>query len=179
MDPTTHLACYAIRDAFTKPRQPRFLGQNLETDNVLKSQGGNNVRASRSQMVCVPAAQFGSQTSLLDVDHFKCYAANIRLGTSRFSQLNVNVADPGFETKLTRVARPVQICNAVHQDGGAVTRPTAHLQCYAIRDATTRPLQSRFTKRDVPITDDFGSETLTVTRPTTMCVPSLTTPPTP
>ncbi len=174
LDGTTHLTCYAIRDASTKPRQQRFTPKNLQTTNVLKGQGGDKVRASRPQMVCMPTEQFDAEPSSMDMDHFKCYAAGIQRGTSRFTALDVPVADT-FENKLTKVSRPVQICNPVSEDGGAITRPTAHLECYAIRDAT-KPRQSRFTKRDVTATDSFGSETLTVTRPTTMCVPSLTTP---
>jgi hypothetical protein len=66
------------------------------------------------------------------MNHFKCY--KVRSKGSGFVPLTVTVADQ-FETKMTRVLKPLLLCNPVDKNGEGIPDPACHLTCYRIRDA--------------------------------------------
>jgi hypothetical protein len=121
--------------------------------------------------VCVPA-ELDDVVSALNIDRFKCYRARGERGT-RFNRQTVAVAD-AFESKLTRVIKPRQICTAVEMEGASVLDPAGALACYRIKD---EPGQGKLARQDVGIDDELSSRTETLIKPSTLCVPSIVTVP--
>jgi hypothetical protein len=97
------------------------------------------------------------------LDHFKCYEA---LQTN-FRRRLVGLRDQ-FGQRRSRVLRTRQLCNPVSKNQGPVLQPRAHLTCYETRDTNTR-----FVRRTVVVTNQFGQRKLQVLRPNRLCVPSL------
>ena len=162
-DAAAHLECYQIKDA---KGQAKFAKRNVRVESTQLDVGA--LTASKSDTLCLPARSDG-QSAALGLDNFKCYAAKTAVGTAKFAQRTVTLADE-FETKSTKLLKPVSVCNPAGQDGAGITTPLAHLECYRISDVKGQP---KFTARNVPVQNAFGSETLTVQKPDTLCVPSL------
>src|SRR5262249_2206771 len=97
-----------------------------------------------------PTATF---TPSFVIDHYKCYDAQTKKGTT-FIKQNVPLADE-FRTVSTKAERPDSLCNPVNKNGGGITDPTAHLECYKLTD---KPFTTRF----VTIQNQFGNLTLEV-----------------
>jgi hypothetical protein len=102
------------------------------------------------------------------LDHFKCYQARTKKGTPVFTPQIVTLADQ-FENKVTRVLSPLNLCNPVDKNGEGITDATAHLTCHRISDVAGQP---KFVARDVLVDNQFGQQTLTVSRAQSLCLPS-------
>ena len=107
-------------------------------------------------------------TSQPNVDHFKCYKSRRAAGAPAFVQREVTLEDQ-FESKRTTVIRTDSFCNPVDKDGEGINDPTAHLQCYKIRDAAG---QEGFASRDLLVDNQFGVQVLTAKKASLLCVPS-------
>ena len=160
-DVSAHLQCYTIRDAHG---QPTFDSRAVDIENEF---GEQHLMARRSHSLCVPSEANGAP-STLNIDRFKCYDAQKPAGEPVFSPRQVLLTDL-FESKLTRVVKPVRICKAVDENGEGVISPAAELHCYQIKDVSGQP---RFVRRDVTSDNEFGSERLSVQKATVVCVPS-------
>jgi hypothetical protein len=95
-------------------------------------------------------------------DHFKCYRTS-QLG-SKFQPRDVELVDQFLGT-TTKVQKPLRFCNPVDKNGEGIEDPTAHLMCYKIKEP-------RFIVRDVEVTNQFGTQRLTVNRPDSLCLPA-------
>jgi endoglycosylceramidase len=95
-------------------------------------------------------------------DHFKCYKT--RQVGQRFASRDVTLEDQ-FVTTNTTVVKPRRFCNPADKDGEGIGDPTAHVMCYKIKEP-------RFERRKVVVENQFGEQTLTVTRPDTLCLPA-------
>ena len=62
------------------------------------------------------------------------------------------------------VEEPELFCNPVDKNDEGISDPTAHLTCYKIKEDDK--------KRQVLIENQFGEQTLKVTKPKLLCVPS-------
>jgi len=102
------------------------------------------------------------------VDHYECYKAKDLPGTTAFAPRTVTLADP-IETKITRVMKPTQFCNPVGKDGSAILDPSAHLECYEIKDAAG---QARFTPHNATVDNEFGTQALRLKKSRRICVPT-------
>ena len=102
------------------------------------------------------------------VDHYECYKAKDLPGTTAFAPRTVTLADP-IETKVTRVMKATQFCNPVGKDGSAILDPTAHLECYEIKDAAG---QARFTPHNETVDNEFGTQALRLKKSRRICVPT-------
>ncbi len=103
------------------------------------------------------------------IDHYKCYAATKTSGSPAFIERLVTLADER-ETKITRVVKTTEYCNAVDKDGQGIADPTAHLQCYQIKDA---PGQTRFASSTETVDDEFGEgQPLTLKKAKRVCMPA-------
>ena len=82
--------------------------------------------------------------------------------------MNVEVdLDDQFITRLdVRVIKPRHFCNPVDKNGEGISDPTAHLQCYRIKEPRLP------SKPNVIVTNQFGTQRLTVSRAKELCVPS-------
>ena len=106
-----------------------------------------------------------------ELDHFKMYKAKSRKGFIKFAGAQVSLVDQ-FETKDTDAIKPFYLGNPVDKESEGIRVPEAHLECYKIKDTKTVPKQVKFAQRTVQTTNQFGTETLTVVKPITLCVPS-------
>jgi hypothetical protein len=172
-DPTAHLQCYRTRRA---PGTPAFVPRFVTVDNQF---GEQVLYVGRSIGLCNPAEKDGIP-STLDVNHYKCYGAQVAPGEPRFLQRFLSLQDQ-FETKQTVVKRPRMFCNPVDKNGEGILDPALVLTCYGIRQDRG---QSPFVRRTVQIEDQFspgGSPvTVRVRRGSMLCVPSMVLPnPTP
>jgi cysteine-rich repeat protein len=103
------------------------------------------------------------------IDHYKCYTAKKASGSTAFVERTVALAD-GVETKVTRVVKTTEFCNAVDKDGQGIDAPNGHLQCYQIKDA---PGQARFASSTATVDNEFGdAQPLTLKKAKRVCVPT-------
>ncbi len=96
-----------------------------------------------------------------DEEHFKCYATR----PGRFPERQVTLVDQ-FGRSTATVLRPRRFCNPVDKNGEGIVDPTAHLNCYSI-------MESGFRAVTVAVENQFGEQTLTVTRAETLCLPAI------
>jgi hypothetical protein len=159
-----HLAGYVI-----SARTPRFTPRPGTT--VVNVFGTTNLTVVRPILLMVPSAKslLGTPPPLgaPNIDHFQCYVVrNARARRSR-----ITVADQ-FGTLTLDVKRPSRLCTAVDTRGEGVINPDDNLLCYEVR---TSSRTRRFTGPAGPVfvSNQFGPDTLKVTRPTELCVPSV------
>ena len=107
-------------------------------------------------------------TPQANVGHFKCYKARTGAGAPAFVQREVTLEDQ-FESKRTMIVRTDSFCDPVDKDGEGINDPSAHLQCYKVKDAAG---QDAFTPRDLLADNQFGLQALTVKKARLLCVPS-------
>ena len=133
-----------------------------------------DVRASVVGVVGVPAIHWINRPTFQQVvqigglDHYKCYKAKRAPGSAAFTG-GLALLDDRYESKSTRVLKPVEICTAVDKNGEGVNDPNAGLACYRTKDA---PGQSRFVPTDVSVGNQFGGDSQTLVKATTLCVPA-------
>ena len=171
-DPTApadpnHLVGYVI-----SKRTPRL---NPYPDQIVTNQFGSaTVSLTRPILLMVPSAKSlaGAPAPLPrpGVDHFQCYGVT-NAGGARVD--GVKVVDQ-FTSLTLDVKRPSRLCVAVDKRGEGVLVPDAALMCYEVRSQSGTP---RFTGPPGPVYVDnqFGPDTIKVTRPTELCVPSSVT----
>jgi acyl-homoserine lactone acylase PvdQ len=104
-----------------------------------------------------------------DIDPFKCYRARRAHGTAKPAPVTVSLADD-FESKSMVVSKIDSLCNAADVEAQGVADPSAHLACQRIKDAPGEP---RFVRRQVMISDRFGSRAVVLQKPWSLCAPSL------
>ncbi len=98
----------------------------------------------------------------LQADHFKCYDAR---PPRTFRSRTVRLADQ-FLTETVSVRKPATLCNPVKKNQEGIWNPRGHLTCYPIA------ADAGFVARAVLVRNQFGTATLTVRGPETLCVPS-------
>ena len=98
--------------------------------------------------------------------HYQCY----RVAEGQpFQPRDVKLADQ-FGASGARVLKPIVLCAPVSKNGAPVRDKRTHLTCY--EDEGPKAVDKK-----VAVTNQFGTETLTVGGPWTLCVPSLKTVP--
>ncbi|MCC6850094.1 MAG: hypothetical protein IT294_16450 [Deltaproteobacteria bacterium] len=163
-----HLTGYVI-----SARAPRFTP--ITDTTVVNAFGTTHLTVVRPILLMVPSAKsLAGPPAPLDqpsIDHFQCYVVrNARTRRSR-----VTVTDQ-FGTMTLDLKRPSRLCTAVDKRNEGILNPDDNLMCYEVRTSSgTR----RFTGPGGPVYIDnqFGPDTLKVTRPTELCVPSVVSPP--
>jgi hypothetical protein len=99
--------------------------------------------------------------TVVTLDHFLCYEVK----RIQFSDIPVTVEDR-FGTRIEEVRYPKQLCNPTDKNEEGIGDPTDHLTAYAL----TVP---RFEKRrDLMVSDQFGTHRLDALRPDFLMVPS-------
>ena len=100
-----------------------------------------------------------------ELDHYLCYKAGNAWGSDIFPKTEVTLSDQ-FQERTTTLIKPMHYCNAVDKNGEGVGDPDAHLTCYKAKKAVRINPQ-------VPSTDQFGQQELSVQKQTTqLCVPT-------
>jgi hypothetical protein len=82
----------------------------------------------------------------------------------RFAPRDVELVDQ-FGPSSSRIDRPIRICNPADKNQELMLDSTAHEMCYALRE-------SGFVRRRVVVQNQFGEQTLTVMRPSELCLPA-------
>lgn len=162
--PADHLVGYVI-----SARTPRFTPvPNLTVVNAF---GTNTLTVVRPSLLMVPSNKSlaGPPPPLTTpiLDHFQCYIVR----NARARRAKITVTDQ-FGSLTLDVKRPSRLCTAVDKRGEGILDAAANLLCYEVRtSAGTR----RFTgpKTAVYVDNQFGPDTLKVTRPTELCLPSV------
>lgn len=163
-----HLAGYVI-----SARTPRFTP--ITGTTVANVFGTTTLTVVRPILLMVPSAKSltGAPPPLgqPSIDHFQCYVVR----NARARRARITVTDQ-FGTRTLDVKRPSRLCTAVDKRNEGVLNPDDNLLCYEVR---TSPGTRRFTGPGGPVYIDnqFGPDTLKVTRPTELCVPSVVYPP--
>ncbi|MEB2285190.1 MAG: hypothetical protein OZ922_10990 [Myxococcales bacterium] len=166
-----HLAGYVI-----SARNPRFAPvANVQVENALFP--ATTLTIVRPVLLMVPSAKSLTGAPLpLDepsLDHFQCY--KVRNARARHQRLTIT---DQFGTQTLDVKRPAHLCTVVDKRNEGILHPDDNLLCYAVRTSSGN---RRFTGPGGPVYIDnqFGPDTLKVTRPTELCVPSIVNSPPP
>jgi len=169
VDAPEHLAGYQI-DATT----PRF--KSVTDYKVIDQFGEMTLRIVRPDLVMVPTAKSLSAPPgppTFSFDHFQCF----RVTLARKRVPDVSVVDQFNPNGLTvDVTRPLRLCRPVDKNGEGIPDPVTQLMCYQVRQTST----PRFSRRAPffidnqfgPAASPPGPDTIAVTRPTELCVPS-------
>jgi hypothetical protein len=114
---------------------------------------------SRPASLAGPAGPAGS------LDHFKCYTVQLMMGDTPPPFVTL---EDQFGAGPVGVGLPQVFCNPVDklEDGIPIFDPNAHLKCYGITP------EYEFVPRDVVVTNQFGTETLRVLAPSSLCLPT-------
>jgi len=149
------LACYKIASR----------GASRRRAVAVRNQFGDQTLAvTRARGLCVPSAEVPASPAA-NLDHFQCYKVTTAPGAPRFQRRTVTLADPSGVTTAT-VVRPDSLCTPADKNAEGIPDPAAALVCYRIASRTpTRP-------HAVVVRNQFGDETLGITRPRTLCVPT-------
>ena len=169
---TAHLQCYSITAA---PRNHVVAVRNQFGSYVLK--------VNRPQALCVPSLKSLNTrqpppslttptTQAALTDHFQCYGvrqqARYALRSLIRSSRQVRLSDQ-FGAGRVRVLQPVELCAPAQKNAEPIRHPVDHLLCYAIADVRRR----RFVKRNVQVTNQFGTQVVRLTGSKELCVPSV------
>jgi hypothetical protein len=137
-----------------------------------RAMADEDVRHTAAGITAVPAIHWINRPTFqqvvqigADIDPFKCYKA--RGGAGAPSQV-LTVSDE-LGARGVAVSKPQALCNAAAVNQQAVADPTAHLTCYQLKNVPGTP---RFLRRTVEITNRFGAQTVTLLKPSSLCVPS-------
>jgi hypothetical protein len=161
-DPTAHLTCYQIKDV---KKQGKFVKHGVIVRNQFGETQPFSVIAPLT--LCAPSEK-NRIPSALQLDHYKCYAVKIPRRASKFEEKGVRLEDQ-FETKETKVIKPVALCTPVNKKEEGILDERNHLTCYQIKDVRR---QNGFEKQSVSVHNQFGDGSLDIVKPDTLCVPS-------
>jgi hypothetical protein len=96
--------------------------------------------------------------------HYQCYRVS---EAAPFKPVGVKLKDQ-FNASDAKILKPVMLCAPTSKNGAAVKDPKTHLVCYEEEGG-------KAADKLVSVTNQFGTEKLTVGGPTMLCVPSLKT----
>jgi len=102
--------------------------------------------------------------------YVRCYEARRTKDTPKFVPISVSLQDQ-FNSASSTVKFQRQLCNPSSVDGAFAPGidQTAHLTCYGTKDQSVTP---KFKHVDVQVTNVFGTQQLTLSKPFRLCVPS-------
>ena len=162
-----HLTGYLI-----SKRTPRF--KLVRNQRVVNELGEIVVSVVKPVALLVPSTEslVGTPPPVGEptIDHFQCY--NVRGARTRVA--NVQVVD-AFGSLTLNIKRPSRLCTAADKRGEGILDPQANLMCYTVRAASTDQ-SFRGPAGPVYISNQFGNDSLRVTRPTELCIPSTVSP---
>lgn len=154
---------------------PRFETRFSQT--VVNQFGTSVVDVIRPDMLLVPTAKslISSPEELdpVSIDHMTCY--KVKRGRLTPRPTDVSVQDQ-FGTITVDIKRPVRLCIATDKNEEGIPVPGVQTLCYQVRP----PRNPRFkAPNPIFINNQFGPKTIALTRPTELCVPSITSTPEP
>ena len=145
----------------TSTDNPTTSSTTSTTSTSATSSSSTTVTSTTSTTRVTTPLEFCEET----LDHLKCYRTR---RNTPFVPNGVSLEDQFEDVNMT-VLRPYRFCNPVDKEDEGINDPTEHQMCYQIRDTVVQP---RFRYRDVRVENQFGVQTLVVTRPETLCTPA-------
>jgi hypothetical protein len=111
-----------------------------------------------------------STTTTGPTGNMRCYEARRTKDTPKLVPVSVSLQDQ-FNSASSIVKVQRQLCNPSSVDGAFAPGidQTAHLTCYDKKDQSLTP---KFKHVDVQVTNVFGTQQLTLSKPFRLCVPS-------
>jgi hypothetical protein len=170
-----HLKAYQVKPPHLAPPVSQT---NLEIVDQFNP-GGLFVDAKKQAYLMVPTVKSLTVTPptplAFSVDHFECYKVAATRGAPKFVPVPGLPLKDQFGTIMVDVRKPQYLCNPVDKNGDDPTAPThvGHLMCYQIKQVDPVPFVKRV---GIFVNDQFGPETLDVTKPALLCVPALKNP---
>jgi hypothetical protein len=165
--PREHLVVYQLRQT-----DPPFTPiEGVQVDNQFGTIVVDLVRPDRlmvptAKTPAVEMMERGPTPPASELDHYECY--RVRGGRTRVS--GIEVTDQ-FGKLTADIKRPDRLCVPVDKNGEGITDATDDLMCYRVRTVPRRLLAG------VPffIENQFEEETVIITGPRELCVPSTIT----
>jgi hypothetical protein len=159
--PFDHYLCYKATKTKVKPPPVTLID---EFDEAEKTQ--ENVRPTKATKFCTPVYEKNHEQVLFDpVIHLTRYPFKATAPTKHVEITNQ------FETVQLKTIAPVELMVPTTKSTEAPPPPPTgeeysfeHYKCYTLE-------KLKFTKREVIVTDQFGSHTLLVTARTRLCNP--------
>jgi len=151
-DPVPHLTCYGIPTG--------SFSTTVSVDNQFRN--GQTLTVKQPDLLCVPSEKFPQPIPVpLNRDHYKCYEA-------QGDPVNaiVTLADQFRPETGVQVVEPFLFCTPVDKNGEGILNPVEHLTCY-------HTLPPGLPVGIIPIRNQFGMDTLDVSSPVALCVPSI------
>jgi hypothetical protein len=164
-----HLERYPIKNA-VEPK-PVFPAGVRVVDRF--NPEGQLLDVGAQSHLLVPAAKSlempPPEPSAATVDHFQCYAVSPSARAPKFVPVHPFSTEDQFGALTLDVRKPQHLCFPVDKNDEGIRDPGAALLCYRARQMD----RVRFAKRSpVFVHDEFGPETLDLTRPVQLCVPA-------
>ena len=158
LDINNHLTMYNLLTSAPLPSPRTFTATNQF--------GSQQFTVDKATVLMLPT-QKDALRFPTKLDHFWCYPI-----TSASLNKAVSLSDQ-FQSQDVTVEKPELFCNPVAKTVGTNTtriqNEAAHLTCYNIR------LPQSTTSRQIPIKDQFESDTFTLTNTQLLCLPSTKT----
>ncbi len=152
---------------------PKFVARTLQVTNQF---GTTLLIAKRIDQAYVPSTMSESGTpptpTAPNPDFFHCYRVSKAPGAPRFEPLTGISVEDAFGEMVVDLRKPVQLCNPANVNDLDPTAPghEDHLLCY---QAVPQPSLTRFGgKKNLNVTNTFGSEQVDATKLREVCVPS-------
>jgi hypothetical protein len=162
-------ALWAAMDQAAADLQAEFGSANVA--DWKRAMADEDVRHTAAGITAVPAIHWINRPTFqqvvqigADIDPFKCYKARGDTAPPLVLTLSDELGSRGVA-----VSKAQALCNATAVNAQAVTDPTAHLTCYQLKNVPGMP---RFLRRTAEVTNRFGAQTLTLLKPSSLCVPS-------
>jgi len=152
-EPWSGLTCYPIPSG--EPAPPTVIATNQF--------GSQTLDLLDPVELCVPSS--GPSEPLGSLDHYKCYEASGSVVPGPVDLLD-NFHDLQGASQTVQDLDPALFCNPVDKNGEGINDISAHLTCYSYTPAGLPP------SGPVPIVNQFGEDTLNLTTPSKLCVPS-------
>lgn len=168
-NPFAHLTSYQTRD---DRATPIFVPRTVQVTNqfgtqLLEIRKRDDHLLVPSAKRIVDSADLDTPTVPQNLDHFKCYRAELK-PPGPFPQFDVALKDQ-FGTQHVRLKPPSLLCNPVEKNYEPIKNPREHLTCYPYQ-----LLEGDFITPDVVVLNQFGLQPLDVLdSKKRLCVPSL------
>lgn len=160
---TAHLECYAIRQT------PAFRARTVAVHNQF---GSDILDVTKPTSLCAPSLKTPAKQRkppplppAEQIDHFTCYRVSSQ---AQAPPRQVSVTDQ-FGSERLMVLQPVNLCAPVQKNAAQVQHPVGHLVCYKVKDLST----TKFRPQAVRVSNQFGSQAVTVVKPRLLCAPSV------
>jgi hypothetical protein len=150
-----HYKCYKVRPKASAPSRTLTLADEFETKSTT---------VQRAELLCNPVDKDGN--GLKDpTAHLACYRIRDVAGQPRFARRNVSATN-GFGIQNLSVVKARTLCVPSTKDGVPSSLGLDPFKCYRAQRVVPR-----LASRDLELSDQFETKTMTVKKPLSLCNP--------